>query len=544
MEHLIGEAVKLHCRSSHDGRRTLRNPPHYTPVMMASTLRLLIILLMVFVQLPIETTLPQPRLLKRSRKRCDRTRLATLNCRTLLADESLDDLDASLIENGISICALQETRSDGLLSTYTDNYKIFWYGECCGHRGVGFAVHKKYVNLVSAVRGFPGSDGRIMSMDILLHDAKYPVTLICAYSPPNTRKHAKTRETFYSQLRSISTNKTWLLGDFNARVGRRITDTSGDHDHGIAASDTVGPWSLKGDLTPNVNGALLLDIASENGLRHVHSHFSCKDSKRWSWRHPRYRTRALLDHIFVPSTSMRFVSRAFVAAHTTIFTDHRLVVCELTFRPRFKKSTPRRPTLVDNRALNCHDVRNEFQATISDTLNKIDPYLQSTDDISNMIRSVPVSAAKAILPVKSKSKFPDEFSKDTVNLILRKRKLWKFIHKSGQRITRSMQDTYRSLCRETKKSVSEDRIATLEKEARELDDAFKVDRFKGYRLLKRQHRTRTKAVMPPEADFTKHYLTTTNWEMRNRSKLLAVHFPHLHLMTLYHAMSLTVAFVV
>ena len=71
----------------------------------------------------------------------------------------------------------------------------------------------------------------------------------------------------------------------------------------------------------------------------------------------------------------------------------------------------------------------------------------------------------------------------------------------------ALQDTYRSLRRETKRSTSSDRIATLEKEALELDDAFRLNRFKGYRLLKQQHRTRTKAVMPPEADFTEHYRT-------------------------------------
>ena len=73
------------------------------------------------------------------------------------------------------------------------------------------------------------------------------------------------------------------MGDFNARVGRRISDTNGDF--GVAPSNIVGPWSLKGDITPNVNGALLLDIASENGLRHVQSHFSCKDSELSDYHH-------------------------------------------------------------------------------------------------------------------------------------------------------------------------------------------------------------------------------------------------------------------
>ena len=68
-----------------------------------------------------------------------------------------------------------------------------------------------------------------------------------------------------------------------------------------------------------------------------------------------------------------------------------------------------------------------------------------------------------------------------------------------------MHDIYRSWLRDTKCSISADRIALLEKEALELADAFKQDRFKGYRVLKLQHRKRTKTVMPLVKDFTDHY---------------------------------------
>ena len=44
-------------------------------------------------------------------------------------------------------------------------------------------------------------------------------------------------------------------------------------------------------------------------------------------------------------------------------------------------------------------------------------------------------------------------------------------------------------------------------EAAELSEAFAVDRFKGYSLLKRQHRKPATAIMPPEAEFTDHYRT-------------------------------------
>ena len=65
--------------------------------------------------------------------------------------------------------------------------------------------------------------------------------------------------------------------------------------------------------------------------------------------------------------------------------------------------------------------------------------------------------------------------------------------------------TFRSLCRDLKRSVSLDRTASLEREATELSNAFKQNRFKGYKLLKQQHRLRTYAVMPPESEFTQHY---------------------------------------
>ena len=109
--------------------------------------------------------------------------------------------------------------------------------------------------------------------------------------------------------------------------------------------------------------------------------------------------------------------------------------------------------------------------------------------------------------MKAKEQYPEEFTPNTVTLIHRKRKLWKFIQKSGRRITRLLRATHRTLCIVVKRSIKLDRNALLENEAVELSNAFKVCRFKGYSLLKKQHRTRSKAVMPPEPDFTTHYRT-------------------------------------
>ena len=444
-----------------------------------------------------------PRVLQRRHKNSKRTRIQSLNCQTLLADERLLELDTALTEKGIDICALQETRRDGFMSTNTEHYVVYTFGECSGQRGVGFAIHKRFAHLITATRGIPDSDGRIMLIDILLTDEVHPTTLICGYAPPNTSP-SNTREKFYSQLDSIATANAWLLGDFNARVGRKLA--SSDADFGADPSNTVGPWSLKNDITPNENGELLLHVASSNNLRHVASHFRLRDSRRWTWRHPRYRTRTVLDHVFVPSMHMRFIQRCFVPSDVALSTDHRPVICELNFRPRTAKCTPPKP-LPDVRSLNQPDVVKSYQQDILLSLGEVNPEDIPSDELASKLRSVITTSAQNTIPAKTRVKFPEEFSKDTIDLIHRKRREWKFLQNSGKRVTRSAREKYKAICRETKKAIKSDRNNKLEQEAAELADAFNQDTFKGYSLLKRQHRSRSKAVLPPVSDFTDHYRT-------------------------------------
>ena len=186
-------------------------------------------------------------------------------------------------------------------------------------------------------------------------------------------------------------------------------------------------------------------------------------------------------------------------------TDHRPVICELNFRPRTQPRTKKLPPL-DIQLLH-HDksVNEAFQQEISTSLGDLDPQTLSSDELASKIRSVASESARKHIPAKRKAKFPEEFTKETIGLIRRKRELWKSMQTSGMRVTRSCREQYRSICRETKNAIKVDRNAKLEREATELADAFRQDTFKGYSMLKRQHKTRSKAVLPPEADFTSHY---------------------------------------
>ena len=137
------------------------------------------------------------------------------------------------------------------------------------------------------------------------------------------------------------------------------------------------------------------------------------------------------------------------------------------------------------------DTQTAFQTEISNILGDDDSDLLTSDKLSTTIRSAPISAAEKTLPQLAKTKYPDEFQAETIELIKQKRTLWKSLQKSGKRVTRSMRDAYRVLCRTCKRAISDDRNRKLELEADELSKAFAENRFKGYSLLNRQHRVRT-----------------------------------------------------
>ena len=450
-----------------------------------------------------EVVSARSRVMTRARRRKDRVRIGTLNCRTLLDDTTLSDLDITLSENNVSVCALQEVRREGLKSQSTANYKIFWYGVQPGYGGVGFAVHNRFVHLVKTVKAVPDSNGRILTMDILICDSEQPTKLICAYSPTNSSKK-QTREKFYSCLSDIVTPSSWLLGDLNARVGR-CNPQSTDTDFDVQSMHAVGPWSLKGDITPNENGSLLVDIAVDNRSRHVSSNFNCRDSKRWTWRHPRYGNRAVLDHMFLPTSQLRFVCRCKVAPAIAVSSDHRLSFSELCFRPRQSKAKEIKPVVLNRRVLQEPDIQSTFQAEINNILGEAVPEDVPTDELSKRIRSAAVEAAQKVLPRVTKQKFPAEFSKETMELIASKRASWKLQQKSGKRFTRTNKAKHQSLCKRVKEAVAFHRNQKLEREASELTEAFSASPFKGYSLLKKQHRAPAKAIMPPESDFTAHY---------------------------------------
>ena len=199
-----------------------------------------------------------------------------------------------------------------------------------------------------------------MSLRLPLLEDQY-ATIISIYLP-TLPADPTTKESFYSELRSIlqktnDTDKVFIMGDFNARVGR-------DH--------TIWPGVLgrHGIGNCNDNGRLLLKLCAEHSLTITNTLFQQKARFKTTWKHPRSKHWHLLDYILVRQKDVKDVLHARVMPSADCYTDHRLVcaTARLIMRPAVKRKTPQIKTLqVDRLPLLKEKFQSELESKLAPT---------------------------------------------------------------------------------------------------------------------------------------------------------------------------------
>ncbi|CAH2043894.1 unnamed protein product, partial [Iphiclides podalirius] len=191
------------------------------------------------------------------------------------------NIDIELKRLNVDIAALQETRIEDEGSIREAHYTFFWKGKSSTENrehGVGFAIRN---HLLNATETPIGVSERIM---ILRLNTKCGfVTLVSAYAP-TLNSTPESKDQFYDWLEETirgvhSTDRLYILGDFNARVGQDTT----------AWPECLGAHGVG---KQNENGQRLLEFCSRHQLCVTNTFFKGKFMRKVSWRHPRSKTLA------------------------------------------------------------------------------------------------------------------------------------------------------------------------------------------------------------------------------------------------------------
>lgn len=185
--------------------------------------------------------------------------IASINVRTLLSDQKLVELKEELEKIKWDIVELSKVRRRGEEQTTLKSGHTFHYiGQTdASEGGVGFIVHRKHTQNIIEIKSI---STRVIYLTLKLN-TRYSMKVIQAYAPTSTSEEEEI-EVFYDNLneafRVCPAHYTLLIGDFNAKLGRR-------------QDESENPLGNYGYGERNERSGRLLNFLQEHGLYSMNS---------------------------------------------------------------------------------------------------------------------------------------------------------------------------------------------------------------------------------------------------------------------------------
>ncbi|XP_063539716.1 uncharacterized protein LOC134748833 [Cydia strobilella] len=220
--------------------------------------------------------------------------LATYNCRTLRTDEKLLELEEELSRLRWGIIGLSEVRREGedMITLNSGNLLYFREGEQRSQGGVGFIVHKSLVNNVVKIESV---SNRVACL-VLRMTQRYSLKVIQVYAPTSTHPDDEVEAMYEDISRAMHSSKTHftvVMGDFNAKLGKRDGEELRVGQFGVGRR--------------NHRGHLLAGFMEKEGLYMMNSFFRKREHRKWTWVSPDGATRNEID--FIMSTKKLFFKK-------------------------------------------------------------------------------------------------------------------------------------------------------------------------------------------------------------------------------------------
>ena len=374
--------------------------------------------------------------------------LGAWNVRTLLdrqgslrAERRTALIARELARYRIDIAALSETRlaGEGSLTELKGGYTFFWKGkeenEARIH-GVGFAIK---TTLMRQIPDLPTCiNERLMKLRFPLNPHRH-VTIICAYAP-TLASSDEIKEAFYSDLDHLlkttpRSDKLFLLGDFNARVGSDFKNWNGvlGH-HGIGSM--------------NSNGQRLLSLCAENDLTVTNTIFRQANKYKTTWMHPRTKLWHMIDFVICRKQAVNDVKITKVMRGAECWTDHRLVrsVLSMHITPMHRKK--RKVVRPSFNLTKLKKNSQQFADDLDDRLKNHGPITGSTTSKWDQFKTLLKESAMSIIGPRNRS-HQDWF--DENDELIRK-------------LLKNKQNAYQEWQRDSSSTVKRDRFKLLQRQ--------------------------------------------------------------------------------
>ena len=357
----------------------------------------------------------------------------------------------------LDLLGVSETHIPGVGSMKLGDIEFVYSGRKDGvHRqGVGLMMNKE---AAKSCLGWEGINNRILIAHFMTK--KFRVSVIVVYAPIEpTDGDTSDSDEFYLQLqeqidRVPGRNMVFLLGDFNAQVGR-------NRDRWYPSLGNFGVGK------ENSNGYRLLQFCRYNNLVITNTVFGHKMAHKLTWYSRDGKTANLIDYVIVNRRLAGSIqdTRVYRSAVIDVKSkDHHLVVFKVNLKLKFRKSNSL-PESYDVGRLQDENLRKKFQEQLSTKLEGLK--FDNVEDGWNNFRKTICEVADGVLG-KSAKTATRNISEKALGLIESRRGLYKnYLSDRSYENKRNVKKVEKALKYELRRCEME----AMDKIAEDLEDA-------------------------------------------------------------------------
>ena len=295
-----------------------------------------------------------------------RLRLGTWNVRTMYEQGRCAQVVKEMKRYNLSILGVSEMRWHTFWSLRTATGESILYSgnpnEDDQHvKGVGLILSKSAADSLLAWE--PVSERVITAR---FASKCQNMSIIQVYAPTNDATEEE-KESFYYQLQTVydrtpRRDVIVVIGDFNAKIGNNNT-----------GMETVMGQHGLGSM--NENCEILADFCTCNDIVIGGTIFPHKPCHKATWRSPDARTENQIDHITINRRWKSALQDVRVRRGADVGSDHHLVVAQFKLKLAATKKKKNLRRRYDIRNLKFEDKRREFQLTLKNRFELLDPSL-------------------------------------------------------------------------------------------------------------------------------------------------------------------------
>ena len=205
-------------------------------------------------------------------------------------------------------------------------------------------------------------------------------------------------------MRKVQTQYTVVMGDFNAKVGKKQVGEQAIGNYGIDSR--------------NARGEMLVEFAERNRLRIMNTFFRKRSNRKWTWKSPNGETRNEID--FILSADPSIVQDVEVLGKVKC-SDHRLV------RSRISLNLKReRVKLVKRKQANLEAVRvkaDQFRLVLANKYAALEQEDEDNIDVMNETITRLISEAAIEVGGKAPRQPVGKLSQETKDLIKKRQNM-------------------------------------------------------------------------------------------------------------------------